>query len=156
MNDAKKEIMREVMKTTIPAEMQLIYLLSQSLDILVQDVDRRIKNMCRQSGYEVKNGFVGDDRSALGEYIKAIESAKFRFDKISDRINDYTFGEGGAKSFDSFRKDANEILLELMIYCNLTSEDAFKVLKEMMKKPGVGMFTLSDIKKFAEKCKIKE
>lgn len=54
MNDAKKEIMRGVMKTTIPAEMQLIYLLSQSLDILVQDVDRRIKNMCRQSGYEVK------------------------------------------------------------------------------------------------------
>lgn len=102
----KTELMRRIFKTTIPSELQVMYLLAQGLDILINDVDRRMANQCRQAGLDVRHGFVGDDKSNLAQFSKSIKHAKYWFERMEPLVNQYTFGEGGVAGYDSFRADA--------------------------------------------------
>ena len=148
MNEAKTELMRRIFKTTIPSELQVMYLLAQGLDILINDVDRRMANQCRQAGLDVKHGFVGEDKSKLAQFSKSIKQAKYWFERMEPLVNQYTFGEGGVAGYDSFRADANEIVRMILMYCNLSKEDARAMLADAASKEGVGMFNKQDFERF--------
>lgn len=96
--------MKSIRETTAGAELYLVYTLIRSLELLMDDAERRVN----QVGYELK----GDQKMWFKNFSRQFKGAIISLSKFDDDIaNAY---EDSPENFDLLNRSANEIVKVLL------------------------------------------
>ncbi len=146
------EIGKEIESSTILSEMVACTLMCNSLDIMLRDVDKRIRAIYRNHGLNVK---VSDDESniisGMSRYSKAVHNALYWFERdVEKYITDCTFESTGVVSYDDFKMSANELDRFVLMLIDRGKHDGAmqKIFAYLSKLKDGGRFTKEDYDRF--------
>ncbi len=145
------EIWKEIEDSTISNEVVTATLMGNALDIMLRDIDNRIRAAYLRHGINAKA--IGGDQilTGLSRYSKAVHTAMYWFERdIEPRIESCTFESEGIKSYEDFRTSANEVCQLLLLTVDRGKFDGameriFKYLKRLKKSD---RFTDEDLERF--------
>ena len=152
--DTRKAIRQDIKSSTIPEELKVLYLMASAAEIVSQQTYRRIKNVFRKHGFNVKGN---EMLTGLNQYCKFIKQASFQFfERIDPHVLDATWGadddgKGNPDAVDSFNEDANEIIRLILLYIDRTARNSGNsdiVFDTLNKLSSCGMFRETDIEKY--------
>lgn len=130
----------------IGVEVNLLYELSWAMDILLEDIESRMKAK--------KFSFIQDKKRAFNQFNNYVRLAKTHFDNFQDQdcINRiFVYKDGNMSDYDRMRSDANTLLRLLCTFvekCSQKQENEVKVFNYLKKFKGVGLLKDSDIERF--------
>lgn len=130
----------------IGLEVNLLYELSWACDILLEDIESRMKAK--------RFTFRQDKKRAFKMFNNFIRLAKNQFDNFQDRdcINRvFVMREHKESDYDRMREDANTILRLICTFiekCSHKADNEKKVFNYLAKFKGAGLLTDSDINRF--------
>lgn len=142
--------------STIPSELKACYLLSNALQLLVDNSFERIKAVFNKHGVITnRNNLL----TGITDYCKMVRSASWQFfNRIEPEISGATFEIGhtpeeGAELYDNFSDDANEICRLLLLYMDRTwrNDEWRKVFTLLRKMQSTGLFNDEDFTRFKQK-----
>lgn len=135
-------IAEEVMKTSIPAQLHLLYGIANAMDILRIAIDDQLRDIYYRYGKDTKNarhGFGEHDRRSLRNYIHAAKAMEIGFEKDMERmIQAATSDDEGrvvTENYDYFMNDSNWCI-KLLMYAvdrNVTRQDILEMVKAIPK-----------------------
>lgn len=135
-------IAEEVMKTSIPSQLHLLYGIANAMDILRIAIDDQLRDIYYRFGKDTKNkihGFGEQDRRSLKNYIHSAKAMEMGFEKDMERmIQAATLGDDGKvdiDNYDSFMNDSNWCI-KLLMYAvdrNVTRQDILDMVKAIPK-----------------------
>lgn len=116
--EIEQKISAEIEEGSIIYESVAATLMCNSLDVILRDIDNRIRAIYRKHGINAKPADTENIITGMSRYSKAVHNALYWFERdIEPRITDCTFGSaGGVKSYDDFRYSANE-LVQIVLLC---------------------------------------
>ena len=145
----EEQIWKAIYKTSIPEEIKAVYLLANSVDIMANNVLRRIKSVYRTLGHNIDDN--GKLRS-VREYLRYIKYATEYFEKhIEQEVTGATFDIGGTMSYDCFQNDSREIAHLMLRYLDRTAknnENCQSVFEHITSLPSCGLFTEKDFERY--------
>lgn len=146
------EIGKEIEASTILTEMVACSLICNGLDIMLRDVDKRIRAIYRNHGLNVK---VEEDESniitGMSRYSKAVHNALYWFERdVEKYITDCTFASTGVVSYDDFKMSANELDRFVLMLIDRGKHDGAmqKIFGYLSKLKDGGRFTQEDYDRF--------
>ena len=144
-------IEEEIDSGSIVTEMVVATLMCNSLDIILRNVDSRIRAVYRKYGFTAK---VADNENVLTgmkRYSEAVHNALYWFGRDTEkRIESCTFDSSGVVAYDDFKCSANELARFCMLLVDRGKADgAMKKIFEFMLglEPG-GRFSQEDIDRY--------
>lgn len=106
----RDEIGKEMEAGTVLNEMVACALMCNGLDIMLRDVDKRIRDIYRKWGLNVRPADDSNIITGMSRYSKAVHNALYWFERDVDTyITDCTFNSTGVVSYDDFKMSANEL-----------------------------------------------
>lgn len=156
MNDARRElernIRREIAESSIPDEMKAMFLLATATATMGAVTERRIRNVFGRHGMTARENTI---LKGFADYCKAQRQAAWLFlNRVDSHIIDATFERErteGAKEYDAFSEDANELCRLLLLYidrCASSAEGYSKVFKLLRTLPSTGIFSDDDVARY--------
>nr|DAH79203.1 MAG TPA: hypothetical protein [Caudoviricetes sp.] len=149
------KIWAEIEDSSISNEVVTATLMSNALDIMLRDIDKRIVAIYRANGIKAE-ALNGDHiLTGMARYSKAIKTALYWFERdIEPRVTECTFGsDGGIKAYDDFRYSANEVCQLIMLAVDRGKIDGAmeRIFKYMTRLKQGGRFSKEDIERFIMK-----
>lgn len=116
--DIEQKISVEIEQSSIIFESIAATLMCNALDVMLRDMDNRIRAIYRKYGLNAQPADTENILTGMARYSKAVHNALYWFERdVEKRITDCTFASsGGVKSYDDFRYSANE-LCQLILLC---------------------------------------
>ena len=135
-------IAEEVMKTSIPAQLHLLYGIANAMDILRIAIDGQLKDIYYRFGEDFKktvHGFGEQDTRGLVNYTRAAKAMAIGFEKDMERMIQAATSDDDGKvvieNYDSFMNDSNWCI-KLLMYAvdrNVTRQDILDMVKAIPK-----------------------
>ena len=151
-----RKIHADIDASTIPQELKAIYILANSLQLMVENAFQRLRYV------HANNGVIIQDNELLKgitEYCRLTKMASWQFyNRIEPQISGATFEIGrdnqeGCEIYDQFSEDSNELCRLFLLYLDRTAKnerwrDVFTFLRRM---PSTGLFKDEDYTRFKMK-----
>lgn len=152
--ELEKKIGDEIEEGSIIYEMVAATLLCNSLDMMLRDVDNRIRAIYRRHGLNAKPAASDNVITGMSRYSKAVHSALYWFERdIEPRIEACTFESSGLKAYEDFRLSANELCRFILLMVDRGKIDGAmeKIFKFMENLEKGDRFTDEDLNRFIMK-----
>ena len=123
----------------IELETNLMYILMSSVEFLIYDIDRRLR--------EREKCFSENKQKQFAKIKLAIDKTKEEFDKLQ---KDYTYAFNGEK-YDMFIGDTFESIRLMLLYadrCGTNVDNMNEIFSILRKMKGEGIVTEQDLKRF--------
>lgn len=123
-------------------EINLVYILSMSIERIMNDIERRLA--------EKKSAYKMEKKMRLSNILKAIKTIKMN----SDLIDQIDFGEGLVGNYDSYQyyqEDAYELARILLLFSDRHTNDVemgYKTAKFLRSFEGAGIVTEEVLERF--------
>mgnify|MGYP004552722701 CR=1 FL=1 len=141
----------ELDASTIPTEMVTAALICNALDLILRDVDKRIRTVYRNHGLNVKVTDNENILTGMSRYSKAVHNALYWFERdIEPRVVDCTFNSSGVIAYDDFKCSANELCRFIFMLVDRGKIDGAmeKIFKYLMRLKAGDRFTVDDFNRF--------
>lgn len=135
-------IAEEVMKTSIPYQLHLLYGLAETMDIIRIAIDDQLRDIYWRFGKDTRKaprGFGELDKRSLKNYLNAAKAMRIGFEKDMERmVQAATMDDNGKvdyEKYDTFLSDAN-FMARLFYYTMdriVTTPDILERIKELPK-----------------------
>lgn len=150
-----KAINEELSQSTISNEMATVLLIADAMDMMLRDVDRRIRAVYAGHGVNV-SGTSGKDNilTGMARYCRAARNASYwYFRDVEPRVSDGTFGSYGAQSYDNFNVAASELARAMMMIVDRGQRDEQmgRIFDFIAGLESSGRFTHEDIERLIVK-----
>lgn len=152
--DVMQAIGQTLNESTITSEANLAVLLAESLSLVLNDIDRRTRDIYATAGVIVKKDGNDNILTGLSRYCNAAKMAAATYERdLRDRFQKYTFDFGGAESYDSFSRSANSIVRLNMLLVDRGKRDGVldKVESYIKRFKPQGRFNDADYERFVLK-----
>ena len=152
MTEFKAEQIRAAIeRTSIPEEMDALFILANAVDMMCHNTYRRIKNVYRTNGFVLQEN---DRLAVIQNYCDMVRRAVLLFNqKIEPQVVEATFGEKkNVAGYDGFQDDSRELCQLILAYLDRTAknkEAAERVFKMLNEIPSGGLFTDKDIRRYS-------
>lgn len=150
--EIETKISAAIEDSSIIDEMVAATLMCNSLDVMLRDIDNRIRAIYRKYGLNAKPADTENVLTGMARYSKAVHNALYWFERdVEQRITDCTFGSaGGVKSYDEFRYSANELCQLILLAVDRGKHDGAmaKIFNYLHKLKKGDRFSQEDIDRF--------
>lgn len=141
---------KSIDESSISSEASACALMTEAVSIMLADIDRRMK--AKYSAYGLITKRDGDDIiSGMARYCQLVRMCMAEYEKsLRCKFEQYTFGYGGAESYDSFGRSANDIARLVMKLCDKGKVDGVlsKIERYIDRFKEQGRFTKEDYQRF--------
>ena len=129
-------------------ELKLAYNIAFAIDILFNDIARKITSL---------GGFRFEKKKRFSDFTNAVKNTLYRYEACGFDEDFMAATDGDWWKLDGYRQDANEIIRVLMLYIDRTTswEVYKKVIDFLTELPEGGIFSKEDIAhfEFVAKCR---
>ena len=158
--EAQREIRAEIMASTIPEELKVLYLMANATELMSTQSFIRLKRVFARHGYTINENEL---LTGINQYCRFIKMATHHFfERIDPQIQNATFfagryedeTTGNVAAYDGFNGDTSEICRLVLLYVDRTARnnDGFaKVFKTLRQMPSSGLLKDEDIAKYKMK-----
>ncbi len=147
----RDEIGKAMESGTILNEMVACALICNGLDIMLRDVDKRIRAIYKVHGLTVKPADDSNIITGMARYSKAVHNALYWFERdVESYITDCTFNSTGVVSYDDFKMSANELDRFVLMLIDRGKHDGAmqKIFNYLNRLKKGERFTEEDFKRF--------
>jgi len=139
---SREEIDKMCEVSSVGHKVTLLYHLAMVMDILIVDIDRELQ--------KYGPGFEKEKKRRFNIYAQSVRDTCTRAEQLNID-NAIWKATGDARSFDSVRGTANELLRYLMLLIDRTQSRgaAFRVFRYLKRLQSAGIFTEGDIARFS-------
>ena len=127
--------------TAADVEVNVAYMMAWATELIVRDVDRRLR--------AIGDCFQHEKKRAFSDFTRAVKSACVNGAKITADI-ETVCAPGGYKGLDQWAAEANELARLVLLYADKSNsesrvENIFSFLRSC---PGQGLVSEEDLKRF--------
>lgn len=151
MGRLKAAVRRELVVSTVPAEITLLRDLAFAMDAMLRDIDKRIRAAYARNGLVVGRS---ETIPGFADYCKAVSRASCLAENSIDKCAENGYTASGAFGYDQGRYWGNEIARLVMLITDRTRSDGdgyTKLMDFLTAMPSLGKFRDSDILRFVMK-----
>ena len=141
---------KSIDESSIASEASACALMTEAVSIMLADIDRRMK--AKYSAYGMVTKSNGEDiLTGMARYCQLVRMCMAEYEKsLRCKFEQYTFGYGGAESYDSFGRSANDIARLVMKLCDKGKADGVlsKIERYIDRFKEQGRFSKEDYQRF--------
>lgn len=137
-------------ESTISSEASSCALMAEALSIMLEDIDRRMRNIYASHGIVTKSDGT-DILTGMARYCNAVRLAMGEYERsMRGKFEELTFGYGGVESYDGFRRSANDVARLVMKLCDKGKAEGVlsKIEKYIDRFKEQSRFTKEDYQRF--------
>lgn len=140
--ETEKRIGAACKETSLGWKVNVLYVLTAAVDVLVNDVDRDLK--------KIGTSFDKEKKRTFGRYAKSVRDCAYWVDRLGIDETVWRASGESARRYDGFLADARELLRLILLYVDRShSEDGFyRIFRFLRSLPENGLFAEEDIARF--------
>ena len=101
-------------------EVNTIYMMSQAMDLILRDVDRRMKMRAAEKGFE--GGMKHEKKQLFKRYQQAVNAACILSEQLGEDVIEST-AKKNYRDFPLWQDEYNELARLVLLYADKSSED---------------------------------
>jgi len=128
-------------------EANVLYMMSQAMDLILRDADRRMQRRAQEMG--LRGGFKHEKKQLFRRYVDAVRTACIISEQLGDDVI-ATTAKRGYKDFPLWQEESNELARLVLLYADKSSEEGAteSIFGYLNSFHGAGVIDDSVLKKF--------